>query len=61
MQSMPQWLWSPVLQGATFAVSKASSLHEAAANISQLPPCFTSALLPNVRVPAAQGRFPTIV
>ena len=49
-QSVPQWLWSTVLQGVTCAVTKATSLHEAAANISQLPPCFTSALLPNVRV-----------
>ncbi len=57
VQSMPQWLWSPVLEGVTFAVSKATSLHEAAASISQLPPCFTSALLPNVRVSGAQGCF----
>ena len=58
---MPQWLWSPVLEGVTCAVNKASSLLEAAANISQMPPCFTSALLPSVRVVSSAPEHPLCI
>ena len=49
MQSVPQWLWSPVLEGVTSAVTKASSLQEAVAKLAELPDAFNSVLLPQAR------------
>ena len=49
MQSVPQWLWSPVLEGMTSAVTRASSLQEAVAKLAELPVAFNSALLPQVK------------
>ena len=50
MQGVPQWLWNPVLDCATGAIGRATSLQEAVSLIAQLPACFNSALLPRVGI-----------
>ena len=61
MQSVPQWLWCPVLEGVTSAVTKASSLQEAVASLSELPAAFNSALLPQVVTIIAKRNAPCLM